>query len=91
MTAESVHQPDDGLEWAPFVRQDEPYRIRATSCCGHFELASQGGQYLILRPAEGGGYDETARGTYSRTYVVWDTLVAAAHGSQPSTGIRKAG
>lgn len=61
--------------WEPYTRSDR-IRITETSCCGAYEWACQGGQFLILRFA-GPGYEETARGLYRQAREAWEDLVHA--------------
>ncbi|WP_113699569.1 hypothetical protein [Nonomuraea lactucae] len=85
MNADSPPAADEP-SWVPFQRHNDLYRVKVTSCCCQYELVSQGGQYLILRPAPGGGYEETARGIYRATIGVWDRLIiehAGHHRHQP--------
>ncbi|MFG6193390.1 hypothetical protein [Nonomuraea sp. JJY05] len=66
-------QTADTFGWTPYATSGGTLRVRHTSCCGRYELASEGGQFFVLRQAERGGYEETGRGrTYRgavRTYV----------------------
>lgn len=50
-------------EWEPYIPRGPQMRIAETSCCGEYELASEGGQYLVLRRTAG-VYEETGRGRY---------------------------
>jgi hypothetical protein len=50
-------------------------RVTETSCCGAYEWACQGGQFLILRQGRDDRYEETARGSYGEARAVWDRLV----------------
>jgi hypothetical protein len=65
-------QTADTFEWTPYAPSGGILRIRHTSCCGRYELASEGGQVFVLRQAEN-GYEETGRGRTHcgavRTYV----------------------
>ncbi|GAA3660929.1 hypothetical protein GCM10022224_025440 [Nonomuraea antimicrobica] len=73
-------QPNDGT-----VPRRELYarpvkdriRITETSCCGAYEWACQGGQFLILRARCPEGYEETGRGLYRQARSVWDLLISA--------------
>ncbi|MGI5286657.1 hypothetical protein ACQEVF_25415 [Nonomuraea polychroma] len=59
-------------DWSPWHPRAARLRVHQTSCCGEYELAAEGGQYFVLRQAEGGSYVETARGAYAhaaQTYV----------------------
>lgn len=51
-------------------------RITETSCCGAYEWACQGGQFLILRAKDIKGFEETGRGLHKQARLVWDALVA---------------
>ncbi|WP_219505282.1 hypothetical protein [Nonomuraea ceibae] len=70
------------IEWEIYRRPEtEPIRIADTSCCGAYEFASQGGQYLVLRRRPGGGYEEAGRGLHRQAQAVWDLLVTEHSGS----------
>ncbi|TMR89126.1 hypothetical protein [Nonomuraea basaltis] len=60
--------------WGPYIPRCLRPRVCKTSCCGEFELASEGGQYLVLRPTGDGGYEETARGLYARAAQAYADL-----------------
>ncbi|MER7362675.1 hypothetical protein [Nonomuraea wenchangensis] len=66
-------QAGDTFKWTPYTTSGGTLRVRHTSCCGRYELASEGGQFFVLRQAESGGYEETGRGRTHRgavrTYV----------------------
>ncbi|GAA1769800.1 hypothetical protein GCM10009734_92970 [Nonomuraea bangladeshensis] len=65
---------DQDLTWILYApRTPAPPKIRATSCCGEYELASEGGQYFVLRPA-GDGHEETGRGTYAHAAALYTHL-----------------
>lgn len=51
-------------------------RITETSCCGAYEWACQGGQFLILRAKHPNGYEETGRGLYKQARAVWTVLIS---------------
>ncbi|WP_219527101.1 hypothetical protein [Nonomuraea guangzhouensis] len=62
--------------WEPYQRaKGERLRVTETSCCGEYEWACQGGEFLILR-YNGSGYEETGRGRYAARKV-WEHLVQA--------------
>jgi hypothetical protein len=61
------------IEWSPYQSRG-PLRVRETSCCGLFELCSEGGQYFVLRYADG-RYEETGRGLHTQAREAWDRLV----------------
>jgi hypothetical protein len=61
------------ITWEPFRAEGSRLRITETSCCGVYEWACQGGQYLVLRGAEN-GYEETGRGIHSQARQVWNQL-----------------
>lgn len=72
------------ITWEPYQRaESDPIRIASTSCCGAYELASQGGQYLVLRRSEQCGYEETGRGVYRDALTVWDNLVTEHNKGHP--------
>lgn len=62
--------------WERHIPRTAVTRVIETGCCGAFEWAAEGGQYLILRPAEH-GYEETARGGHAAARAVWNELVLA--------------
>ncbi len=62
--------------WEPYIQRSPRLRVIRTSCCGEYELASEGGQYFVLRPADNGAHEETARGLYAHTVEVWKVLVS---------------
>ncbi|GAA2220604.1 hypothetical protein GCM10009850_122480 [Nonomuraea monospora] len=62
--------------WEPYLRPRRDHlRIIETSCCGVYEWAGQGGQFLILRAAESEGHEETGRGRYKHARRVWMRLI----------------
>ena len=63
-----------GVEWEPYVSHGR-VRVIETSCCGAYEWASSGGEYLVLRSMEGGGHEEAGRGLYMNARLVWNELV----------------
>ncbi|KAB8184296.1 hypothetical protein FH608_048295 [Nonomuraea phyllanthi] len=63
-------------EWTRFTPRSVRLRVHATSCCGAYELASEGGQYFVLRPDGAGGQEETGRGLYAYAARVWADLAA---------------
>ncbi|MFF0771850.1 hypothetical protein ACFYUK_23400 [Nonomuraea wenchangensis] len=69
------------LAWVPHVPPGgDVVRVRHTACCGAFELASLGGQYFVLRPAEvPGEYEETARGRYIMAVAAYVALLKQHH------------
>ncbi|MFC5814135.1 hypothetical protein [Nonomuraea harbinensis] len=69
------------LAWEPHVLPGgDVVRVRHTACCGAFELASLGGQYFVLRPAEvTGEYEETARGRYITAVAAYVALLKQHH------------
>ncbi|GAA3243373.1 hypothetical protein GCM10020216_070650 [Nonomuraea helvata] len=65
-----------GLRWEPYQRPPrDRIRITETSCCGAYEWACQGGQFLILRSQEPGRYEEAARGLYRQARQIWQALL----------------
>jgi hypothetical protein len=80
--ASAASGPADDVEWEPLQSfRAHTLRIKDTACCGAYELAAQGGQYIVLRPRRAGGYEETGRDNYQTTIAVWNLLVAE-HGKQ---------
>lgn len=69
--------PDEPVpEWEPYLRPPKDrIRITETSCCGAYEWACQGGQFLTLRRTPTGQYEETARGLYRHARPVWQALL----------------
>jgi hypothetical protein len=70
------------MHWQTYEPRADRPRVRQTSCCGAYELASEGGQYFVLRPAEGGRYEETGRGLYAHAAAVYAQL-ASQHRCHP--------
>jgi hypothetical protein len=66
------------VQWTPYQGSARGrLRITATSCCGAYEWAAQGGHFLILRPTgEPDRYEETARGLHRQASEVWAALLA---------------
>lgn len=60
-------------QWDPYVPHSPRMRITATSCCGEYELCPEGGEYLVLSPAED-GHEETARRRFAHATQVWEAL-----------------
>jgi hypothetical protein len=56
--------------WEPYIPRSPRLRVFATSCCGEYELASEGGQYFVLRHADD-GYEETGRGVFADAAAAW--------------------
>jgi hypothetical protein len=69
--------------WQPFVPRADRLRIADTSCCGAYELASEGGQYFVLKP-EGDGHMETGRGTHAHAAGIFTRLAAHHRCARPS-------
>lgn len=75
-------------DWRPYQPRAARLRVHATSCCGAYELAAEGGQYFVLRPTSDGGHEETARGVYAHAAQVWAKLTAAHPQHRPGeTGV----
>ncbi|MEQ4723748.1 hypothetical protein [Nonomuraea sp. B19D2] len=74
---EVQHEPaSDGFTWEPYTSgRGAVLRVRDTSCCGVYDLASEGGQYLILRKDGKEGYEETARGVHANAVAAYIALV----------------
>ncbi|GAA2294946.1 hypothetical protein GCM10010149_48880 [Nonomuraea roseoviolacea subsp. roseoviolacea] len=75
--------PPTVIAWEPHVPRGRT-RVTKTCCCGAYEWAAEGGQFLILRRAPSRGreprprrvrYEEACRGAYARAYAVWEDLV----------------
>lgn len=65
------------LRWEPYLRpRTDHIRITETSCCGVYEWADQGGQFLVLRAAPIEGYEEAGRGRYKHAREIWMLLIA---------------
>jgi hypothetical protein len=62
------------VEWRLYISHGRA-RIAETSCCGAYEWACEGGEYLVLRPRKGGGHEEAGRGRYVDARLVWNELV----------------
>jgi hypothetical protein len=69
----ATRRQDDVTAWEPY-RARGPLRVRETSCCGSYELCSEGGQYFVLRFVEG-RHEEAGRGRYGEARQVWVRLV----------------
>jgi hypothetical protein len=69
--------------WEPYIPRSPRLRVHRTSCCGEYELGSEGGQYFVLR-RNGDGYDETGRGRQARAAELWLEL-ADGHQHQDRT------
>ncbi|MFG1709259.1 hypothetical protein ACFLIM_39315 [Nonomuraea sp. M3C6] len=64
-------------DWEPHIPRAPRLRVDETSCCGEYELASEGGEYFVLRwTGDGEKQEETARGVFARAYAVWHDLAA---------------
>ncbi|NRQ39808.1 hypothetical protein HII36_49470 [Nonomuraea sp. NN258] len=51
-----------------------------TSCCGEYELACEGGEYLVLRwTGEGEKQQEAARGVFPHAKAVFNELSLGHH------------
>lgn len=74
------------VEWEPYVSCDR-LRVIETSCCGAFEWACQGGQYLVLRERPGGGFEEAGRGRYAVARRVWQDLVVEHHARHETSSV----
>lgn len=74
-----VQLPDGTVpRWERYARPArDRIRITETSCCGAYEWACQGGQFLILRARRSGGYEETGRGIYRQARPIWILLITA--------------
>ncbi|MED7929393.1 hypothetical protein SMD20_34480 [Nonomuraea sp. LP-02] len=59
------------FKWEPHVPRCPQLRIRHTSCCGEYELASEGGLYFVLRPTADGGHEATARRLFAEAVQVY--------------------
>jgi len=62
--------------WEPYQRPRDRIRITETSCCGAYEWACQGGEFLILRAKRPKGYEETGRGLNQQARSIWVALLA---------------
>ncbi|GAA3251166.1 hypothetical protein GCM10020216_084450 [Nonomuraea helvata] len=78
-------QTTDTFEWTPYTPSGANLRVGHTSCCGRYELASEGGQYVVLRRAAD-GYEETRRGRYRAAVTVYVALVAEHREEHRSRG-----
>ena len=78
------------LMWEPHVPPGgNVVRVRHTACCGAFELASIGGKYFVLRPAQAPGeYEETARDRYITAVAAYAVLLKQHHAGHLSRGQR---
>ncbi|MEO3884356.1 hypothetical protein [Nonomuraea sp. B5E05] len=64
--------------WEPYAPRTPRLRVHETSCCGEYDLASEGGQYFVLR-WNGDHYEETSRGRYGHAVKVWLEVTATHH------------
>ncbi|MEQ4717937.1 hypothetical protein [Nonomuraea sp. B19D2] len=78
----------DTFEWTPYVSRGGILRVAHTSCCGRYELASEGGQFFVLRQAEEAGYEETGRGRYRQVLDVYIALAEQHHAEHARSGER---
>ncbi|MET8990794.1 hypothetical protein ABZW49_35540 [Nonomuraea wenchangensis] len=77
----------DALEWTPYVSRGGTLRTGHISCCGQYVLASESGQYFVLRPFEDGDYEETGRGRTHRDVVeIYAALVVEHHSDEHGWG-----
>jgi hypothetical protein len=76
--AEITRHPDDHA-WEPYVSHGR-VRVIETSCCGAYEWACEGGQYLVLRDDRHGGHQEAGRGRYVDARLVWHELILEHRG-----------
>ncbi|WP_113699203.1 hypothetical protein [Nonomuraea lactucae] len=60
------------VAWEPHNPRRGRLRVTETSCCGAYEWACQGGQYMVLRKS---GTEEAGRGPYRRARELWEDLV----------------
>lgn len=71
------------LEWTPYVSYGGALRTGPISCCGRYVLASESGQYFVLRPSENGDYEETGRGrTHPDVVEIYAALVIEHHSDE---------
>ncbi|WP_433435392.1 hypothetical protein [Nonomuraea sp. CA-141351] len=69
----------DTFKWMPYVSHGGILRIGDTSCCGRYELASEGGQFFVLRHTDD-GYEETGRGrAHPKVVEIYTALVIEHH------------
>jgi hypothetical protein len=87
-SAAESRKRSDMYEWEPHAPRAPQLRIYATSCCGEYELASEGGEYFVLRPAND-GYEETARGRFSRAAQLWNVLTSEHSCADHEEGARQ--
>ncbi|MEV4115972.1 methyltransferase, FxLD system [Nonomuraea sp. NPDC049695] len=63
------------FEWTPYVSHGGILRISATSCCGQYEVASEAGQFFVLRQTQD-GYEESGRGrAHPKVVEIYAALV----------------
>ncbi|MGI5285222.1 hypothetical protein ACQEVF_18065 [Nonomuraea polychroma] len=63
--------------WRPYAPRAARLRIHATSCCGEYELAAEGGEYFVLRWTGGSDkQEETGRGVYAHALEAWSALAS---------------
>lgn len=75
--------------WEPYARPArDRIRVIETSCCGAYEWACQGGQFLILRRTESEQYEETARGVFRQARQAWQALLIRHEEEHRREGLR---
>lgn len=62
--------------WEPYTQRAMRTRFHDSSCCNEYDLMSEGGAFFVLRKAEDGTVEETARGPYGRAVTAWLELGA---------------
>ncbi|TDC11384.1 hypothetical protein E1267_00055 [Nonomuraea longispora] len=72
--------------WESHTPRGSRLRIHETSCCGEYELASEGGEYFVLRWTKNSAYEETSRGIYGRAAQAWRALAEAHVCSRRTSG-----
>ncbi|MDP9848115.1 MULTISPECIES: hypothetical protein [Streptosporangium] len=84
---QAVKQEGPTPEWEPYTSHGAILRVRHTSCCGRYELASEGGEFFVLRPADRRGHEQTSRGRAYRDVIqMYAALVRKHHLDHTSRG-----
>ncbi|MFG6197794.1 hypothetical protein [Nonomuraea sp. JJY05] len=81
-----VKQKKPSIKWDPYQSHGGTLRISRTSCCGAVELASEGGEYFVLRCSEAGHYEETSRGLYIKAAAAYLALEQKHHSEDHRRG-----
>ncbi|MGS2645080.1 hypothetical protein [Streptosporangium sp. G12] len=85
--SQAVKQEGPTPEWESYASHGAILRVRHTSCRGRYELASEGGEFFVLRPADRRGHEQTSRGRAYRDVIqMYAALVRKHHLDHTSRG-----